>query len=199
MASETKDALQVTLDVSDRSDDERAALPAAIASRLEGFLKSRFPTDRGFRHGRGTSQPFEEWPKLLSHWLAVTKGVLRGHAVEVCPGDFQVGRITVTLKTHRELTGLLALLAILAGLAAGAGAVALAIFENRDPREPWWHGDAIPVIVAATFGGGAAVFGLLWLLSRPAVRMLTDPAREERERQALWQELLPHLANVQEP
>jgi hypothetical protein len=185
--------MEFILDVSSQPEDARTGLTAALADRVESFVKSKFPPERGCRFSRRTSKPFQERKHLLGHHVFVQKGFLWGSEIRVLPDDFQVRRIKVRLISQPRVNEIgLAVSAVL-GLLAGVGGAVVAFQMSTS--------DTVRNVALAFFLGflvvGGGLIGLSSLLSKALSTSFTDPVKDEREREAFWQELLPVLKEGQ--
>jgi len=185
--------MEFILDVSCQSEEARMGLTAALANRVEAFVKSRFELDRGYCCKRRTSKPFQERPHLLGHHVLVQKGFLWGFEIRILPDDFQVRRIKVSLLPQPRVNEAVLIASLVPGLLAGLAGAILTVQQSRS--------DTVRNVMLAFFlcffGVAGILFGIAWLISKMLIKSFTDPSKDQCEREALWRELLPVLNEKQ--
>jgi hypothetical protein len=182
-------ALEFTLDVSSCPENSRPGMPGVLADRAEAFLKTKFAAGHGHQCKRVTTKPFEERPHLLGHHVVMRRGFFWGFAVKVLPDDFQVRKIKIELVPDSRLEEVafatMAVLSVLAGIAA-AVITNLKSGSFRDRK-------IVLAFLVTLFAVGGILVVIYLQLSKMLAKSFTDPAKDESEREALWQELLPVL------
>jgi hypothetical protein len=181
--------MKTSLNVSERPEQSRMGLAATLAARVEVFVKAKFTAADGYGCKLKTSQPFQEWPKLLGHHVVIVKGLLGGFEVRVAPADFQVREIHASLVPQSRLNEMTIIVSLVVGALAGLVAAIVTYQESTS--------DTGRSVIIAFFTGFFGVGGMLFVISRLLlkvfIKFFTDPAKAELEREALWQELLPVL------
>ena len=180
---------QFTLDLSSLSEQTRIGMPAALTDRTEAFVRSRFPADSGYKCQRMTTKPFKERPHLLGYHINVRRGFLWGFDLRIMPDDFQTRQSTVKLVPQSRMNETAVGVAFLLGMLAGAGAAVVTYQHSQSDT-------GRNVVIAFFFGSfavGGVIFGVLWLIAKAITKAFTDPDKDEREREALWKDILPLL------
>ena len=157
----------VTLSMADMPAERRAAVLVDFPPKpLARLLMERFPANDGYVYGKDTLTPIKEWPQLYTHRVWVRRGLFWGYRVTLTPADYQRSSVRVTAAAILHLTEILALCAMIPALLLMAGMLihVVPIWGTfKDYRDP------ILLVMGIPLGTGAALFGILWLLSRPIV------------------------------
>ena len=173
----------LNLDLTGLGEGDRQGVVTAGADSVQALLAERYPSSEGHSHDRFDFKPFEEWPDLKGWHVKARRGWFWGFVVSLVPGDFQLRGMTVSLKRDLAFNeAVIALAAVVGALAMVAGFVVLFTVGFDDYRQ----------VLLPLLGGvavGAALWGLLYVLTRPIVSMLVDESAVSAEEQALAEEL----------
>jgi hypothetical protein len=111
--------------------------------------------------------------------------------LELVPEDFQSRAVRVSISRYRAFTERLALCAAIPALALAVGLLVYVVAN-------WgmWKDYRDPVLVAfvAPFAAGCALFGILWLVTRPLVAAKTDESKLKADQADLRQTLTDLLS-----
>ena len=179
----------LSMDLTAHPEEARMQAMTQIANQVEAFVKTRFGAEPGCLVTRRTSKPFQERPQLIGHHVFARKGFLRGIEIQIKPHDFQVRQVTIELRRQSRMDEAAVEVPVIVAFVAGIAAAIFVFQQSTSDRGR----NVVLTLLLTVLAVSAVGIGITRFLSKALTKAFTDPAKDEREREELWQALLPIL------
>ncbi len=180
----------LAIDLTAHPEETRMHAVTQLADQVEAFVKTRFAAKPGCRVTRRTSKPFEERPQLIGHHVFAREGFLRGVEIQIKPHDFQARQVSIELRRQSRMDQAAVEMPVIVAFVTGIAAAIFVFQQSTTDRGR----NVVLTLLLTVFVVSAVGIGITRLLSKALTKAFTDPAKDERDRQELWQALLPILS-----